>query len=302
MDYNSLKYIIAVNNFKSISKAAEEMYVTQPNISKIIQNVEKELGFPIFTRTSRGVTTTIEGQEFISKANEIVKQYELFQSEFINSETKRLTFNISYPKSTYLSFLISEFVNANGNKNKISMSIVEATSSETIESVLKNTCDIGIVRFNKTEYAFCKNLLQLNNLVLDIFNTYSVEAVLNKNNSLASKESLKKEDLLSQTEIVFLDLEIMESNLTKGNFLIGDKFIKITDRATQFSLLTAVKDAYMFSAPISKKILEKQNLVSIPYENEYNTWYDAVIYKKSHTLTEVEKELINYIKKKTTEK
>ena len=118
MDYNSLKYIIAVNNFKSISKAAEEMYVTQPNISKIIQNVEKELGFAIFARTSRGVTTTAEGQEFILKANEIVKQYELFQSEFINSDTKNFSFNISYPKSTYLSFLIAEFIENNITKNR----------------------------------------------------------------------------------------------------------------------------------------------------------------------------------------
>ena len=47
MDYNSLKYIIAVDKHQSISKAAEELYLTQPNISKAIQMIEKELKFTV---------------------------------------------------------------------------------------------------------------------------------------------------------------------------------------------------------------------------------------------------------------
>ena len=66
MDYNSLKYIITVNKHRSISKAADELFLTQPNISKAIQNVEKEIGFQIFTRTSRGVATTIEGKDEVT--------------------------------------------------------------------------------------------------------------------------------------------------------------------------------------------------------------------------------------------
>ena len=68
MDLNLLKYVIATDKNQSISKAADELYVSQPNISKAIQIVEKEIGFPIFTRTSRGVTTTNEGKAFIKKA------------------------------------------------------------------------------------------------------------------------------------------------------------------------------------------------------------------------------------------
>ena len=65
MDYITLKYIITVDKYQSISKAAEELYLSQPNISKAIQNIEKEVGFQIFSRTSRGATTTPEGKEFI---------------------------------------------------------------------------------------------------------------------------------------------------------------------------------------------------------------------------------------------
>ena len=58
----------------------------------------------------------------------------------------------------------------------------------------------------------------------------------------------------------------------------------------------------MFSSKLPEAFLTDQNLVSIPYINEYNTWYDAIIYKKSHVLTDVEKELVSYIKKQTAEK
>ena len=178
------------------------------------------------------------------------------------------------------------------------MNVIETTSSDTIESVIKCESNIGIIKFNKTEYAFCKNLMQLNNLNLDVFYTYSEEVITKKDNNISKKSVLRKEDLHDQIAIIFNEQEITESILTKGNFFFGDKVIKVNDRATKFSLLTTIKDSYMFSSKLPEAFLIDQNLVSIPYENEYNTWYDAIIYKKSHVLTDVEKELVTYIKNK----
>ena len=101
MDYNSLKYIITVDKHQSISKAAEELFLTQPNISKAIQNIEKETGIEIFTRTSKGVITTPQGKEFIKKAVKITNNFDEFVREFSMSNQAIFNMNIAHPKDVY---------------------------------------------------------------------------------------------------------------------------------------------------------------------------------------------------------
>ena len=59
----SAAYFIAVANCRSFTKAAEAMFVTQPTISKRISLLEEELGFPLFSRTSKKVELTEKGRE-----------------------------------------------------------------------------------------------------------------------------------------------------------------------------------------------------------------------------------------------
>ena len=52
------KYAIEVEQTRSITKAAENLYMAQPNLSKAIRELEETLGFPIFVRSSKGVIPT----------------------------------------------------------------------------------------------------------------------------------------------------------------------------------------------------------------------------------------------------
>ena len=110
MDYNSLKYIITVHKHQSISKAAEELYLSQPNISKAIQKLEKEIGITIFNRTSRGVNTTIEGKEFIKRAQELVKKFDDFSEEFSTSTSSLFSLNIAHPQDNFYYLKIADFM------------------------------------------------------------------------------------------------------------------------------------------------------------------------------------------------
>ena len=72
MEFRELKYFLAVAKYGNISKAAEELFVTQPNLSRQIQNLEKELGQQLFVRGKRKATLTSAGILLQNRAEEIV--------------------------------------------------------------------------------------------------------------------------------------------------------------------------------------------------------------------------------------
>lgn len=61
MDIMQLKYFLAVAREENISKAAEYLFITQPSLTRQIQNMEKEIGQPLFTRGGRKMTLTETG-------------------------------------------------------------------------------------------------------------------------------------------------------------------------------------------------------------------------------------------------
>ena len=61
LQIKQLEYLVKIVENGSISKAAEQLYITQPNLTKSISNLEKEYGIRLFNRKARGVELTAEG-------------------------------------------------------------------------------------------------------------------------------------------------------------------------------------------------------------------------------------------------
>lgn len=76
MEIRYLKEFIVLAEQLNFSKASEELYVSQPVLSKHIASLEKDLGLPLFTRNSRNVTLTDWGNKYLSFAENIVAEYE----------------------------------------------------------------------------------------------------------------------------------------------------------------------------------------------------------------------------------
>ena len=81
MELRELRYFLAVAQAQSITKAAEYLYISQPSLSKQMQNLEKEVGRPLFTRGSRKITLTETGTLLKKRAEEILALYEKTQAE-----------------------------------------------------------------------------------------------------------------------------------------------------------------------------------------------------------------------------
>lgn len=81
MELRELKYFLAVAREESISKAAEVLFVTQPNLSRQMQNLEKEIGQQLFIRGSRKITLTDAGVLLYKRAKEIIDLCNKAESE-----------------------------------------------------------------------------------------------------------------------------------------------------------------------------------------------------------------------------
>jgi LysR family hydrogen peroxide-inducible transcriptional activator len=86
MNLQQLEYIIAVDDYRHFSKAAEASFVTQPTLSMMIQKLEDELGVKIFDRTQLPVQPTEIGSRIIDQARVAVAQ--VYQIKEIIQEEK----------------------------------------------------------------------------------------------------------------------------------------------------------------------------------------------------------------------
>jgi DNA-binding transcriptional LysR family regulator len=70
VEFRHLKYIVAVAEAATITRAAERLFLAQPSLSKQVKDLEDALGFPVFVRTRQGVRITPAGQMIVAYAQE----------------------------------------------------------------------------------------------------------------------------------------------------------------------------------------------------------------------------------------
>lgn len=86
MQLNQFRYLIAVDKFGSISRAAQELYISQSTISISLIRLEEELGAVLLNRSKRGVSLTAEGKTVLECAQAIELALERLEKESLQSE------------------------------------------------------------------------------------------------------------------------------------------------------------------------------------------------------------------------
>ena len=103
MNLSYLKYAVEVEKTGSITKAAQNFYMNQPHLSKIIRELERDLGCPIFDRTSRCMVPTKRGEEFLRYAKAILVQEEQIEALCQQDTGRTLTVSLAAPCLLYTS-------------------------------------------------------------------------------------------------------------------------------------------------------------------------------------------------------
>ena len=133
-------------NTGNISKAAKELYISQPAISKSIQKLEESVGCKLFSRSSRGVVLTDEGKllyEHVSEAFETLTMGEEKLKRSIELGVGHLKIGVSSTLCKYLLLpYLKEFIRQNPH---ISISISCQSTNDTLKLLEDNKIDIGLI-------------------------------------------------------------------------------------------------------------------------------------------------------------
>lgn len=143
---SSYRIFYTVANTGNISKAAKELYISQPAISKSIQKLEESLGCRLFSRSSRGVLLTDEGRllyDHVRSAFETLTLGEEKLKRSIELGVGHLKLGVSSTLCKYLLLpYLKEFVRQNPH---ISISISCKSTNETLKLLEENKIDIGLI-------------------------------------------------------------------------------------------------------------------------------------------------------------
>ncbi len=152
MKLSQLEQAIEVARIGSLAKAAQNLYISQANLSISIKNLEEEAGAPIFSRTNRGMELTDFGQQFISYAQSVC--FQMGQLETICAQNKIPPPTVLRVGSACYSFVTSVIASVCNNhpNDSIRFSLTEGTIDELSIALDKGMVDIVVTSIHGFNY------------------------------------------------------------------------------------------------------------------------------------------------------
>ncbi|WP_017473157.1 LysR family transcriptional regulator [Amphibacillus jilinensis] len=262
-----LKYAIEVAKHQSISKAAQNLYISQPSLSNAIRELETELGIEIFLRTSKGIVETIEGSEFLGYARQVIEQTALLENRYFNQgQEPQHHFSVT---SQHYAFAISAFVNLLKDEalDEYDFVLRETRTVEIIEDVKALRSELGILYLNDFNRKVMLKFLTEGHLIFQTLFNAKPHVFISSIHPLAEQRSVTLDDL---TPYPYLSFEQGDHNSFYFseeilNTISRPKNIRVSDRATLFNLLIGL-NGYTISTGIISYDINNNDVIAIPLQ------------------------------------
>lgn len=238
MTLAQLRYAITVAGASSMNEAARKLFISQPSLSAAIKELEEEVGVELFKRTNRGISVTLEGEEFIGYARQVVEQYNLIESKYILKENTKKKFGVSMQHYTFAVKAFVEMVKQFG-MDEYEFEIHETKTYDVIEDVKNCKSEIGILYLNDFNKKVLTKLFHESAVEFHKLLKCHIYVYLWKGHPLASKEEITLEELEEYPCLSFdqghnNSFYFAEEVLSTYDY---KRLIKANDRATFLNLM-----------------------------------------------------------------
>ena len=293
MNIMHLKYAVEVAKTGSITQAAENLFMGQPNLSKAIRELEENLGITIFKRTSKGIVTTQKGEEFLVYAKRILAQIDELESIYHKDTEEKQTFSISIPRGSYMAYGFTNFVKRLDADKEIEIYYKETNSVEAISNIVQSNYNLAIIRFRDVFEQYFSRLLREKELKSELLWQFRYLALMSKDHPLAKKPVLTCADFADSIEILHNDnavpsLPTIEAKRME-NIENSNKRIYVFERGSQMELLSCVPNSFMWVSNIPQKILDRYGLIQRSVSDADYNYKDMIVYPKSYRLSSLDK-------------
>lgn len=192
LDLNLIKIFLTVYECKSILRASQRLYISQPAVTKSIKRLEQFLKGPLFVRTPKGVIPTTEGEQFNSACFNAMKIIESGINKFSDlANLKSGTLNIGSSSTIIRKILMLYLNNFSKAYPNIKITVTDANSEKLIKYLKSGTIDLAILNMPipNDENFIITPLVQTHDCFI---------ASTNFKKRFLTKEQLKKEKLIVQ--------------------------------------------------------------------------------------------------------
>lgn len=272
MQIEQLKYLLEVAKTRSISIAAENLFLSQPAISISLKKLEKELDATLLVRTKHGTTLTQEGKLISDLAKECVARFEEFEQAAYhllryNLPSYQGHLDIEVVPNISCSILSQTLCKFSDKFPHVTMSVIERSTATILAHLTEQACHLGIVCCSE------KTLNEFPNVqVVELFNTRFF-VLMSRHHPLAQKSLISAEEFASYPVIVHgfysddpqslsrsLDEYELNVVLKCSNMAVIANQIANSEKVTMITHLLANTPPF-----------DTNNLVTIPFEEKYST-------------------------------
>ncbi len=288
MNLSHLRYITEVAKTGSITKAAQNLYMGQPNLSKAIREMEKSLGYAVFKRTSKGVEPTDKGRAVVERAKKLLNEADSFEKDFFsgNSEQEKVTAGIcgsEYCINLLESAvsLLSETKSVEGSQNKTGSLEYFRVKGENIAEMVKNEeISFGIIRCYR-DLSELENTLAKMGIKSQLLAKGEMTAALNSK-CFCHKESISFSELCQMTEIYVYGTKTPHC---LSSFGVSDEISgqRVVSKSKKSFMIMSSFDSLFAENTASKTIAPSQPV------------YDLLIYLEKKRFSSLEKEIVKML-------
>ena len=263
MTLQQLKYADAIADCGSISEAARRVFVTQPTLTESVRLLEEELRIAIFNRSSRGVSVTREGEEFLASARQILDDAARIQEKYTGKAVRRPQFAVSCQHYAFAVEAFMEVVRACAAES-YDFTIRETVTSEIIDDVARHRSEIGPIYLSRRNETPLRKILHREELEFEELFAAKPHVFLGKKHPLAKRKSVKPDELdgypyltyeQGTENALYFSEEIMPA-------IDRRKSIRVRDRATMTKLVLGLNGFTVVSGAHCKTYNE--DIVSVP--------------------------------------
>ncbi|MCB6415412.1 LysR family transcriptional regulator [Dorea acetigenes] len=264
MTLQQLKYIVTVASKGTISEAAKELYIAQPSLTSAIKELESELGITIFNRTNKGVILSVEGEEFLGYARQVIEQTNLIKEKYSGKSSGKHQFCVS---TQHYSFAVEAFVELlrQYGGEEYEFRLRETQTYDIIEDVARLRSEVGLLYLNKFNETILRKTIRANDLKFQPLFIAKPHVFVSSASPLANKIAISLDDLAPYPRLSYEQGEHNSFYFSEEilSTLECKKEIVVCDRATLFNLLIGLNGYTICSGVISEE-LNGKNIVAVP--------------------------------------
>ena len=292
MNIMHLRYVCEIAKTQSISQAAENLFMSQPNLSRAIKELEASLNIEIFTRSSKGMRLTSKGEEFIQYAYRILNEVDEIEHMLNAKDEEHVKFSISVPRSSYIAKSFTEFARKLQVSCKCELYYKETNALRAIKNILSSHYNLGIIRYQSKYESYFKLMLKDKALESEVICEFKPVIVMSKHHALAHKDIIYNKDLNDYVEIAHADPYVPDMPMTEVKKMelpeTVNQRIYVFERASQFTLLETIHSTFMWVSRVPKELLDKHDLIERTVADCDKIYKDVLIYKKNYQFSEVD--------------